>query len=343
MNRFLQLSFLTSLLAGVACGRHEAAGQPVLLPKVTVRLAGQEPAQEAGWVAVTLAASQRATLATRLAASVQRVHVTEGQRVATGALLVSLADDDLQAGRKAAETAVATAQTQVRRIEHLAAQDAATPAELDQARVQLAQAQAAMAAVQANLGYTQIRAPFTGVVQTRRVNEGDLVSPGMPLLDLEGQSAMEFLGSVSAAEAKGLKLGLTLPFETEGRTGTARITGLASGGDPISQRASLRARVVTGLEGLRSGAFGRLRLPGASSSGTPAAGQDRTVPVSALVRRGELNGVFLAKDGIAQLRWLSLGSEQDGRVAVRAGLAQGDPVIDSPAGLQDGQPIEVLR
>jgi RND family efflux transporter MFP subunit len=205
--------------------------------------------------------------------------------------------------------------------------------------VQLAQAQAGMAAVQANLGYTQIRAPFAGVVQTRRVNEGDFVSPGTPLLDLEGQSALEFLGSVSAAEAKGLKLGQILPFESEGRTGTARITGLATGGDPISQRGSLRAQVVQGREGLRSGAFGRLRVPGAAA----AAGQDRTVPASALVRRGELSGVFLAKDGIAQLRWLSLGPEQDGRVAVRAGLAQGDPVIAGPAGLQDGQPIEVAR
>ena len=339
MNRFLQLSLLTSLLAAVACGRHETAAAPVPLAKATVRLCAQEPTQEAGWVAVTLAASQRATLATRLAASVKRVHITEGQRVAAGALLVSLADDDLQSGRKAAETAVATAQTQVRRMERLAAQDAATPAELDQARVQLAQAQAGLAAVEANLGYTQIRAPFAGVVQIRRVNEGDFVSPGTPLLELEGQGAMEFTGSVSGAEAKGLQLGQTLPFETGGKTGTAQITGLASGGDPISQRGSLRARVVKGLEGLRSGAFGRLKVPGAA----PAAGQDRTVPASALVRRGELNGVFLARNGIAQLRWLSLGAELDGRVAVRAGLAQADQVIDGPAGLQDGQPIEVAR
>ncbi len=292
---------------------------PCRWPRPRFAFVPRNPAKTAGWVAVTLAASQRATLATRLAASVRRVHVTEGQHVAAGALLVSLADDDLQSGRKAAETAVATAQAQVQRIEHLAAQDASTPAELDQAHVQLAQAQAAMAAVQANLGYTQLRAPFAGVVQTRRVNDGDFVSPGTPLLELEGQSGMEFTGSVSAAEAKGLKLGQILPFETEGRTGSARINGLASGGDPISQRGSLRAQVVKGLDGLRSGAFGRLKVPGAA----PAVGQDPTVPASALVRRGELNGVFLARDGIAQLRWLSLGASQGERVAVRAGPGPG--------------------
>jgi RND family efflux transporter MFP subunit len=187
------------------------------LAVATVRLCAQEPGQEPGWVAVTLAASQRATLATRLAASVKRVHVTEGQRVAAGALLVSLADDDLQAGRKAAETNLAAAQTQVRRMERLAAQDAATPAELDLAHVQLAQAQAGLAAVRANLGYTQLRAPFAGVVQTRRVNEGDFVSPGTPLLELEGQGGMEFTGSVSAAEAKGLSSARSCPSKAKAR------------------------------------------------------------------------------------------------------------------------------
>jgi multidrug efflux pump subunit AcrA (membrane-fusion protein) len=172
VNRFLHLSLMTSLLAGLACGRRESPVAPAPLPAARVRLCALAPAQESGWVAATLAASQRATLATRLAASVKRVHVTEGQRVAAGALLVSLADDDLQAGRRAAETAVATAQTRVR-MERLAAQDAATPAEREQAQVQLAQAQAGLAGVQANFGYTQIRAPFAGVVQTRRVNEGD--------------------------------------------------------------------------------------------------------------------------------------------------------------------------
>lgn len=342
MKPILSLSLLPLLLAGLACGRRETAPAAVPpLPTATVRLCAQAPAQEAGWVAVTLAASQRATLATRLAASVRRVHVTEGQPVAAGALLVSLADEDLQAGRQAAETAVATAQTQVRRMERLAAQDAATPAERDQAQVQLAQAQAGLAAVRANLAYTQIRAPFAGVVQTRRVNEGDFVSPGAPLLDLEGQGALEFAGSVSAAEARGLKLGQTVPFQCEGQTGTALITGLASGGDPVSQRGSLRARVVKGREGLRSGAFGRLRV--ALSGPAGAATRDRTIPASAVVRRGELNGVFLARDGVAQLRWLSLGDTQGDRIAVRAGLADGDPVIDAPGGLQDGQPIEVAR
>jgi membrane fusion protein (multidrug efflux system) len=338
MKPILALSTLALVLAGIACDKHdESKGVPA--PATKVHLAPEVDSAQSGWVAVTLNATQRATLATRLAASVKKVHVTEGQHVAAGALLVSLSDDDLQGGLKAAEIAVATANTQARRIENLSKQNAAIPAEMDMANMQLAQAQAGLAAVKANISYTQIRAPFAGVVQVRRVNDGDFVGPGMPLVEIEGQGAMEFNGSVSESEAKGLKMGLNLPFEVEGKTGTAQIIGLATGGDPVSHRAALRAHVIKGGDGLRSGAFGRLKLPGT----IPSKSEELFVPKSAIVQRGELNGVFVAKAGKAELRWLSLGEVQGDRYPVRAGLAKGEQVIDQPVGLSDGQAIEVQR
>ncbi len=337
MKPMLILTTLALVLAGLACNKHEAPTVAVL-PTARVRLAAGGDALEAGWVAVSLGATQRATLATRLAASVKKVHVTEGQSVAAGALLVSLSDEDLMGGLKAAETAVAAATTQVHRMENLAKQNASIPAEMDMATVNLAQANAALAGVKANLGYTQIRAPFAGVVQARRVNDGDFVGPGMPLVELEGQGAMEFTGSLSEAEAKGLKIGQSLPFELDGKTGLAQITGLATGGDPVSHRASLRARVAKGGEGLRSGAFGRLKLPI-----TVKKDDGISVPRTALVERGELSGVFVAKNGKAELRWLSLGEAQGSRVPVRAGLAKGEQIIDAPGDLRDGQPIEVAK
>ena len=128
--KILLLSSITLVLAGLACGRQEPPKVPVA-PSAPVRLVQEASISQPGWVAVTLNATQRATLATRLAASVKKVLVTEGQHVAAGALLVSLSDEDLQSGRKAAETAVAAADTQFHRIEKLASQDAATQAELD--------------------------------------------------------------------------------------------------------------------------------------------------------------------------------------------------------------------
>lgn len=332
MTRVWMLPLSAALILG--CARHETPKAPEL-PRMAVRLAVRPQGGEGASVAAALGAADQAVLATRLASSVRKVHVQEGSRVAAGTLLVSLADEDLQGQLKAAQAAEAAAQAHHRRITALAAQQAATPSELEQAATQVAQAQGAVALVKGQLANTQIRAPFAGVVQRKDVSEGAFVGPGQPLLTLEG-SGLELTASLSEAEARGLKVGQPLSFEVDGRAGEARITALAPGGDPLSHRQALRAKVVKPTN-LRSGSFARILLP----AGTKAEAGEVRVPLSALVRRGELAGVFVAKEGRAELRWLSLGDAAGGSVAVKAGLAAGEPVIDAPGDLRDGQPVEV--
>ena len=337
-KELITLSALALLLTAVGCQKQEATAANTL-PTAKVHLVanGGGSATES-WVAATLSATQRATISTRMAASVKKVHVQEGSRVAAGALLVSLADDDLQSGLKAAEAGLAAAAAYHRRVENLQKQGASTPSELEMAQTQLAQAQAGLAGIKANIAYTQVRAPFAGVVQAKRVSDGDFVGPGMPLVDLEGQGSLELQATVSESESKNLKSGQTLPFESDGRTGLAQITALSPGGDPISHRSSLRARVLKGGADLRTGSFARLRLP-FSVTATPGL----SIPRSALVQRGELNGVFIIKDGKAQLRWLSLGEAEGDRFPVKAGLAQGEAIVDQPGDLKDGQSVEVAK
>jgi RND family efflux transporter MFP subunit len=338
MKPILVLPALVLLMAGLSCGRKDATEVPKM-PSRSVRLIPELVGAGQGWVAATLNATQRAVLSTRMAASIRKVHVTEGQHVKDGTLLVSLSDDDLQGGLMAAEAGLASASAHHRRIQTLFAQNASTASELEMAQTQKAQAEAAVSAARANLSYTQIRAPFSGVIQARRVNDGDFVGPGTPLVEIEGQGTLELQGSVSEAEAKGLKMGQKVSFEAEGRTGTAEITGLSTGGDPVSHRGTIRARVVGQGEPFRTGTFARIRVPGAVAQGEELL----FVPRSALVVRGELTGVFIALDGHANLRWLSLGEAHGDRVPVRAGITKNEKVIDQPGDLKDGQPIEVVK
>jgi RND family efflux transporter MFP subunit len=316
--------------------------------RVRVRLVSGATGEDGQWVAANVQAARRATVATRLSAAVRAVHVQEGQQVQAGQLLVSLGDADLRGQLGAAEAALATASAHERRIRALAEQRAATPAELEGATAQRAQAAAAVAAVKANLEYTALRAPFAGTVQSRRVEPGDLVGPGQPLFQLEG-SGLELTASLSDDEARGLAPGQRLRFRAGGAEGRVEVTSLTPGGDPLSHRRGLRARVLGDVAGLRSGAFARLEVPGAgaashasAASGAPAAPAATWLPRSALVERGDLSGVFVAgASGKAELRWLSLGDTTGEAVVVRAGLRAGDRVIDAPGALRDGQEIEV--
>jgi RND family efflux transporter MFP subunit len=288
------------------------------------------------WVAARVAAVRAATISTRISATVLEVPVEEGAKVAQGQLLVRLSDADVRGQLEAAETAFKAAAAYEKRIEELAAVRAATPVELEQAQAQRAQAAAAVAGAKATLGYAQLRAPFAGTVQSRRVTAGDLVGPGQPLLELDG-GELEVQATLSEAEARELRIGLRLRFVSGGTKGEAEITALAPGGDALTHRRSLRARVLGAPKDLRSGAFARLEIPGAAPS------RVAWVPRSALVERGDLTGVFVARDGKAILRWVATGEPVGDRIPVRAGLEPGEAVIDAPGALRDGQAVEVVR
>ncbi len=334
MNRLLSKLGTAVLAVALASPAPASDSSEAPAPRARVRLVASEPTRETLWVAANVQAARRATIATRLSASVRAVHVEEGQRVSQGQLLVSLGDADLRGQLAAAVAGLASASAHERRIRALTSERAATPSELEAATAQRAQAQAAVAAVRANLAYTEIRAPFAGVVQARRVDPGDLVGPGQPLVAIEG-SALELAASLSEEESRGVAVGKRLRFRSDAGDGVAEVTALTPGGDPLSHRRGLRARVVSTGRELRSGTFARLEVPGAG----PAAGV--WLPRSAFVERGDLTGVFVATAGRAELRWVSTGQAVGDRVSVRAGLRDGERVIDSPGALRDGQDIEV--
>ncbi|HJV21743.1 MAG TPA: efflux RND transporter periplasmic adaptor subunit [Holophagaceae bacterium] len=323
------------LLAGLACAKSEPKPEAAL-PTAAVRLVAGTGAGPDGWVAASLNPTNQATLSTRLAGTVKAVHVSEGARVAAGQLLLELEAGDLLGQLKAAETARDAAAAHYGRIQNLQAKGASTPSELEMAASNKAAAEGAVAAVKGQLAYAQIRAPFAGTVQRRDAQAGAFVGPGQPLITLEGTGTLELTASISEAEAAGLKVGRKVPFEVDGRPGEAQITALAVGGDPLTHRRALRAKVLK-PSGLSGGAFARIQVPGAVAK----AGGPVTVPTSALVTRGELSGVFVAEGGKAHLRWLSLGERSGANVEVRAGLNPGDAVIDAPKDLKDGQPVSV--
>lgn len=332
MNRFLSTLAL-ALLAGAPLLAPAAPQQVASVARVrTIRAS---TASGGASVPANVVAVERATISTRVAAAVRAVPVQEGQRVARRQVVVSLADSDLRGAVAAAQAAFDAASTNERRIQTLLAQRASTQAEMDMATTQRAQAAAGLAAARANLEYAQIRAPFTGTVQSRRVEAGDLVGPGQPLLVIEGD-ALELQASISEDESTGLALGKNVKFTADGISGTATVTALTPGGDPLSHRRGLRARIDGAVPGLRSGAFARFEVPGGAAQAAHA-----WVPRSALVERGDLTGVFVASAGKAELRWVAVGEPVGDGVLVRAGLRPDEAVVDAPGALRDGEPVEV--
>ena len=306
-------------------------GAPVGVRSALVRRAGGAGLTP---VAAELRARESATLAARAPAAVTELPVREGERVARGAVVARLDDRALRGAEQAAEAAVSAAEADAGRLEVLHAREAATPQELEQARSRAATAQAGLAAAREARGYTVLTAPFAGRVARRPVDVGDVVGPGTPVLVLEGD-ALELVASVDAAQVARLAPGQEWEARIDGRPEPVRvrIRSVAPSGDAGTHRFEVRADVPR-LPELRAGVFARLLLES-------EAGESRLlVPASAVFERGGLVGVYVLDEGLARLRWIAAGSRTGDEIEVRAGLAEGERVAVTPAGLSDGRAVQ---
>jgi RND family efflux transporter MFP subunit len=338
------LAILTVL---AACGgKTRPAGNATAAPPRPPRPIHTAVVERAGGgevtVPATVAARQSATLAARIPAAIRELPLREGQAVAAGAVVVRLDDAALRSGLAAAEAGAQAAESDLARMTGLAQRGAATPREVEEASARAAATRAVVSAARENLSYAVLRSPFAGVLAARKVDVGDVISPGQPLVEIEGRGGLELRATLSAAESQSLRPGATVEARVDGIAEPlrVRITALSPAGDPTTHRFELRADLpaLPASAGLRSGLFARLLLPGTlNENDTNDAAL--TVPAAAVFQRGGLTGVFVADQGTARLRWIAPGAPAGDRIEVRAGLTAGERVVIDPGDLADGDRI----
>lgn len=334
---------LAAALAATACGPRtppeEAppatrAGAPQAVRTAAVRALAAPAATAPG----TVFARQRATLAARTLAAVRELPFEEGAVVHRGQVVVGLDDRALRAQLAAAESQRAAARTDAERYRHLLERHAATPREAEAAGARAADADAGVAAARDALAYAVLRSPFDGRLARRLVRLGDVASTGQPLVEIEGDGGYELRAALGGADAATLSPGMRLTALVDGAGELpAVVRAVSPAGDPGTQRFEVVADLPPAA-GLRSGLFGRLRLPA-----TPGEAAGLAIPAAAAFARGGLTGVFVAEGGVARLRWIAPGERRGDLLIVRAGLAEGERAILDPAGLADGAAVTEER
>jgi RND family efflux transporter MFP subunit len=203
----------------------------------------------------------------------------------------------------------------------------------------VANAEQAVREVQANLEYSEVRSPLTGSLVRKLVQVGDLSAPGVPLVEVEQLDPIKVTLEVSESDLAWVSAGQEVDVEIP----SLRTQPLRRGRvEAINPAANLGSRtfqvkvVVANPDGaIGSGMFARVGFP----KGTRGA---VLIPAAAIVRQGQLEGVFTVSGGKGVLRWVRLGRFYGDRVEVLSGLDAGESVvIDGGSGLRDGAPVEV--
>jgi RND family efflux transporter MFP subunit len=336
----LGLSLSALVIVAIGCGKkHESrAATGESLPPAAVRVQKIEPVKQLAVEEVvgTVQPKLQAVVEAKVSGRITRLPVVLGQSVKQGDLLAELATQEIQAKLDQANVAFRQAELEFNRTSNLRKQDAATQAEFDAAQARYDVAKAAVAEADAMSGYAKIAAPFDGVVARKLADEGDLAMPGKALLELEGRTGLRLVADVPSLLAGQVVPGAELSVRVD--TVPDPVIGKVGEISPAADPASRTVRVKVDLPptpGVRSGQFGRLAVP---------LGEEAfmLVPPQALVRRGQLEILFIATEGKAHLRLVRSGKETAEGIQILSGLAPGEAVVIEGAPLlRDGQPLEV--
>jgi multidrug efflux system membrane fusion protein len=355
----LPLAIATALVLS-ACGKGEEASQQMPAAKVSVAEVIEQPINEWDEFTGRLEAPESVEVRPRVSGYIDKVAFDEGSLVKRGDLLFQIDPRPfqaevkrLQAQLQQARASQTRAANEARRGERLR-QSNAISAELADARASAAtEAQAAVAATQAeldnallNLSFTRITSPIDGRVSRAEITEGNLVGAGQSLLTTV-VSTDKVYAYFDANERVFLKyIELARKAGSDARGASPVYLGLSSeAGHPhegqldfldnqVNPRTgTIRGRAVFDNRDGRftPGLYARLKLVG---SGTYPAALIKDEAVGTDL--GKKFVLVLDKDNAVQYRAIELGPKLEGLRIVRQGLSKGEKIVVN--GLQRAMP-----
>jgi RND family efflux transporter MFP subunit len=351
-------------LAAAGCGRtsaSEAAAESAapaaveIGPENTVAVTAAD-ISVGPLVSGELRAQREATVRAEVGGAVLQVVPEEGQRVAAGALLARIeartaqdAVNSAQSQLRSAEQASDWATKEAARIENLVKGGALAERDLEVARNAAIAAKAQVDDVKARLTSARkaledatVRAPMTGIVSTRHVNAGDVVSPGGELYTIIDPSSMRLEASVPSDQLDAIRVGAPVVFTVRGyrdQTFEGKIERVSPAADPTTRQVPIFVAIPNTSGRLVAGLFAEGRV-------TREARKALVVPFTAVNENGPKPWVVRVRDGKAERLDVTLGlrDDQTERVEIATGVQEGDLLlIGASQGITPGTPLRVRK
>ena len=175
-----------------------------------------------------------------------------------------------------------------------------------------------------------VRAPASGIVTERFVNDGAGVDAGKPLFTITNLSTVWVIANVPEANIGQVRQGTYAEIRATA-LGSGKLIGRVSYIDPQLNEATRTARVRVEMqnpgERLRPGMFVEVGLQAGTSA---ASGEELVVPTEAIQRIGDRTFVFIPQEkepGRFETRDVQIGAETNGYTRVLSGLELGEPVV----------------
>jgi len=317
-------------------------------------------------------ARRQAVVSAKIQGRLEELRVEEGSEVAKGDILARLESSDFEAAVRRAEAAVQRAEADLAEQERLlrvaerltaervlaADQKEAAESRVRIATAQLAQQEADLAYVQAQMQHTIIRAPFAGVVVKKMAEVGESVAPIPPGVNISTSSGaivaladLETLEvEADVAEANVAKVASGQPAEVTveaipDRRYEAVLRQVLPTADRTKATVMVKVTILDKDEDLKPEMSAKVTFLEPESEVDETSGEPAPVvlvPRRAVVSRSGRSVVFLVREGKVQERSVVLGTPRKGQVIIEDGLAGGETLVARPPDdLEDGDAVRV--
>jgi RND family efflux transporter MFP subunit len=305
----------------------------------------------------TLKSETRSEIGTKVIGEVEEVPFSIGSKVQKGAVILRIRDNDLRAKKAQVEAGLEQVKAQMELVEKdyqrykaLHEQGSATDREWDEIQVNYRKTKAQVTSTENQLSeindllsYTRVKAPYTGIIAAKYVEEGDIASPGRPLIAIEKEGSFTLVASVPETDIHHISRMDTLPVSIPSAgldDLLAVVTQVSASGDPMSRQFKIELTILGAEQylSLRSGMYAEINL-------IQPAEYSLFVPNTAIVERGQLKGIYVVSSGEeAVLRWITTGSEDKERIELLSGVKVGERIVLNSEAIQfDGQPVRPIN
>ena len=278
-------------------------------------------------VPATAISLNNSRISARITAEIDSMPVLVGDRVETGQVLVNLDCTDSQLNFELTRANLSLAEKELSRTRSLAKTSNASAQQLNLRSTEYTQAKVARNQAELEVKRCIVSAPFTGIVTARLAAEGELATPGTPLLQLLDAERLEISAQIPLNLVSALQVTRRFEFHTEQQHWPATLRSLL----PVvnTNARNQEARLLFAAEKALPGSAGRIIWQSDQAHVAP----------DLLVQRSDSVGIFVL-DGTTA-RFVSLPDARIGHPAPINLSADTQVILEGRFALSDGDKVAV--